>query len=439
MWKQDIFLYGVIVPVIPFALKNRIGLAQNDAQHWVSVLLTVYGAALLVASPVCGWWADKMPTRRWPFLAGLIALTGSTLMLCLAKTLGVLLAARILQGLSAAVAWTVCSVVMTDRVGPDEVGECMGYITLARSVAIVAGPLLGGVVYARAGYYAVFGMCFAFLLVDITCRLLLIEGVVARQWDPSIGPRRRVAANSPNVLSEESRQITTANTSSHVINRPVETEQHVEKRSKLYLLFHRLPPMFTLLGNIRMLIALWGCFWQAAYLSAYDATLPLFVRYTFGWNSSGAGLIFLALVTPSFVSPIIGKLADKYGGARWWAASGYVICAPFFILFRLVDHNSVQQKILLSALLALIGGFSMLFEIPLWVDVIHFVDGKMSKDPTHYGGQGAFAQAFGLANFAFALGVVIGPLWGKAIPKHRRLILTQTQAGSFTTARVGQR
>ena len=356
-----------------------------------------------------------MPTRRWPFLAGLVALTGATLMLCLATSLGVLIGARILQGLSAAVCWTVASVVLTDRVGPDEVGEAMGYITLARSIAIVAGPLLGGVIYHKSGYYAVYGLCFAFLGVDIACRLVLIEGSVARQWDPTIGPRRKKQASVTNALDTSDRH-DEKEKPSEAATAAMDAEHRGPQRSKVYRLVHHLPPTFTLLGNIRMLVALWGCFWQAAYLSAYDATLPLFVKYTFSWNSSGAGLIFLALVTPSFVSPIVGILADKYGGARWWSASGYIICAPLFILLRLVNHNSLQQKILLAALLALIGGFAMLFEIPLWVDVVKVVDEKLTEDPKHYGGnaagKGAFAQAFGLANLFFALGVVIGPLWG---------------------------
>ncbi|KAG9229558.1 hypothetical protein BJ875DRAFT_341633, partial [Amylocarpus encephaloides] len=46
----DIFLYGIIVPVIPFALSERSGVAEDQVQKWVSVLLSVYGGALLVGS-----------------------------------------------------------------------------------------------------------------------------------------------------------------------------------------------------------------------------------------------------------------------------------------------------------------------------------------------------------------------------------------------------
>ena len=51
----DIFVYGIIVPVIPFALTERAGIPESDIQYWTSILLAIYGAALLVTAPVCGW------------------------------------------------------------------------------------------------------------------------------------------------------------------------------------------------------------------------------------------------------------------------------------------------------------------------------------------------------------------------------------------------
>ena len=43
-------------------------------------------------------------------------------------------------------------------------------------------PLLGGVVLAKAGYNAVFGMTFGIIEVDIVLRLLLIERTIAMTW-----------------------------------------------------------------------------------------------------------------------------------------------------------------------------------------------------------------------------------------------------------------
>jgi len=97
------FLYGVIVPVLPFALQTRSHVEEDRVQYWVSVLIAIYGAALLALSPVCGYLADRGTSRRSPLLLGLFALLGSTVLLHVGNTVGIVIAGRILQGASAAV------------------------------------------------------------------------------------------------------------------------------------------------------------------------------------------------------------------------------------------------------------------------------------------------------------------------------------------------
>jgi len=75
----------------------------------VSVLVAVYGAALLAFSPVCGWLADRSASRRSPLLIGLVALLGATILLNVASKIEILILARILQGTSAAVVYVTPS------------------------------------------------------------------------------------------------------------------------------------------------------------------------------------------------------------------------------------------------------------------------------------------------------------------------------------------
>lgn len=44
------FLYSLVVPVLPFALTQRADIEEKDVQKWTSVFLSIYGAALAVAS-----------------------------------------------------------------------------------------------------------------------------------------------------------------------------------------------------------------------------------------------------------------------------------------------------------------------------------------------------------------------------------------------------
>lgn len=101
-----------------------------------------------------------------------------------------------MQGLSASVVWTVGLALVSDTVEKDQIGQALGYTTAAFSIGSLAGPLLGGVVYARGGYYAVFAMGFALILLDILLRLFMIEKSMAAQW---IVPSSGVQGGSPTV------------------------------------------------------------------------------------------------------------------------------------------------------------------------------------------------------------------------------------------------
>jgi MFS family permease len=52
-----------------------------------------------------------------------------------------------------------------------------------------------------------------------------------------------------------------------------------------------------------------------------------------------------------------------------------------------------------------------LYKIPLWVEIIRCVEEKMKLNPDKFGKNGSFGQAYGLVNFCFAAGVMVGPIW----------------------------
>lgn len=466
----DIFVYALIVPVVPFALTSRAGIAPGSVQTWISILLAVYGAALLVASPFCGWLADRSSSRRMPLLLGLLALAGSTVMLCVGSSIGVLTGARVLQGVSAAVVWVVGLALLVDTVGSAEVGQAMGYVGISMSLAILLAPLLGGVVFAKAGYYAVFAMAFGLIAVDVVLRLVMIEKKIAVRWlDADVGvtkkeeispaerssqpavematvttPSQQVeggrgsaneakassssfdieggrnstkdpiaeigndqAEKSPRQADEKTAHLDSIQTEKYPM--PVNENPLIPTNTDLHWT-SRLPPVIRLCSSRRLLSALWACLIQSTLLTSFDSTLPLFVKNTFHWDSTGAGLIFLPLVIVSFIGPVIGHLSDKYG-PRWPATAGFVLGCPFMILLRLVDHDSTGQKALLCALLALEGASLTLVLTPTLAEMTYAVAGKEARyPPGHFGRNGAYAQAYSLLNMAWAAGCFVGPL-----------------------------
>ncbi|KAG8533668.1 uncharacterized protein KY384_001409 [Bacidia gigantensis] len=398
----DIFLYAVIVPVIPFALRARIGVPEEDVQHWVSVLISVYGAALLVGSPVCGFLADRMTNRKLPLILGLLALAGATLLLCLGKTIGILLAGRVLQGISAAVVWTVGLALLADTVPPESVGQALGYVGISMSLGILVAPLLGGIVYANVGYYPVYFLAFGMIFLDIILRFMLLEKKPARTW-----LREQTAA-----IREEQQEEKPDSTNPAATNEEsIPTIEPSLSNSSSQQHVNPFKALGILLSSRRLLAALVCTLFQSVLLTSWDATIPIYVNRIFGWSSLGAGLVFLPLILPTFMAPLVGRWADKKG-PRWPTVTGFLFAVPFLVLLRLVDHNSIRQKVLLCALLALTGLAITNALTPLEAEIVYIVRHKELTHPRAFGGRGAYATAYGLWNMAFAGGMLIGPLWG---------------------------
>ncbi|CRG82978.1 putative MFS-type transporter C18,02 [Talaromyces islandicus] len=405
----DIFLYGVIVPIIPFALQERANVSGDRVQYWISVLLAVYGVGLVVFSPICGWFSDRISARRWPLLLGLIALLGATVMLNLATSIPVFIVGRLLQGISAAVVWVVGLALLADTVPKKSLGQYIGYVSLGMTLGFMLGPLLGGVLFKKAGYNGVWALCYGFIGLDFVLRIVLVEKKVAKRWDIASGsePQGDVQAERRLEASAEETGEETGETT-EIRDEATPTQTRVQK------LTSRLPPVITLLASRRLLAALFASIVQASLVASFDSVLPLFVNETFGWESLQSGILYLTIVIPTLASPLIGFLTDKYGG-RLFAFAGFLLSCPLFVLLRLVDHNSTSQKVLLGALLVLIGLAMTLVFPPIMAEITHVVIAKEKSSKGQLGKGGAYAQAYALFNVAFALGTLVGPIWGGLI------------------------
>lgn len=126
----DLFLYGLVVPVLPFMLRDRVNLPEEKVQSYVSAMLAAYAGASVIFSLPAGIIADKVKTRQAPFLSGLAALLAATLMLALGQSIPVLIVARLLQGTSSAFVWTVGLAMVLDTVGPGDLGKTIGSVSV---------------------------------------------------------------------------------------------------------------------------------------------------------------------------------------------------------------------------------------------------------------------------------------------------------------------
>jgi MFS family permease len=68
------------------------------------------------------------------------------------RSIELLVIGRILQDLATAILCTVGTALLVDTVGHAEIGQMLGWVSLSLILGILLAPLVGGVVYERAGY-----------------------------------------------------------------------------------------------------------------------------------------------------------------------------------------------------------------------------------------------------------------------------------------------
>lgn len=411
----DILLYGIIVPVMPYALTSRVGIPEDSVQTWNAILLACYTIALFIGSPLVGIYADHSSSRRWPLLIGLAALAASTLMLCLSRSIALFIVGRIFQGFSAAIVWSVGLALLADTYG-SKIGMAMGYSSIAMSMGLLLAPVIGGAVYNHAGYYAVYYVSFGCIVLDVILRLVLIEKKVARQWindddedddEAMVAERGMAGTTGPDTrptLAEKS----TNDVGQGVTGPPVTSLQR-EAPSVASSNKTAKHPKLRLLKSRRILAANWGIIIQSAVMISWDTVLPLFVKETFGWNSTAAGLVFFCIFIPGLLSPLVGCLSDRYG-AKWPSLAGFVISIPVLVCMRFVSQNTLSHKVLLGALLVLMGVTSNLANTPLMAEISYAIEAEEAKSPGIFGQKGVYGLGYGLFCTSFALGGSIGSL-----------------------------
>jgi MFS family permease len=401
----DMFLYGLIVPVLPFMLKDRINMPDSQIQSTISDLLAAYAAASVASSPIAGILADRYSnSRQLPFVLGLMMLILATILLAVGQSVAVLTLARLLQGASGGVVWTIGLAIVIETVGQENLGKTMGTIFSFISVAGLFSPVLGGLLYAKSGYTGVFGVGIGLVGVDLVLRLLMVEKKAAVKYS---GLDSSPDQGEPDANMEDTEQT------------PLLASVKKDLRYRLSKPANRITkalPILLLFRDSGLLTAIWIGFMQAILLGSFDATVPLIASEQFGFNSLKAGLLFLPLGGADFLlGPVFGWCVDKYG-TRPFSVLGFTWLVPALALLRLSTDSSTTSKLdgghqiaLYASLLALNGVGLAIINSPSIVEAGNIVEKYYNANRDLFA-QAPYAQLYGINSMVWSGGLTVGPL-----------------------------
>lgn len=156
LWAMMVGFFMILVDATIVAVANPTIMEQLGADYdgviWVtSAYLLAYAVPLLVAGRLGDMYGPKNL-----YLAGLAVFTAASLWCGLAGSIGMLIAARVVQGIGAALLTPQTLSTITRIFPPERRGVAMSVWGATAGVATLVGPLAGGVLVGGLGWQWIF-------------------------------------------------------------------------------------------------------------------------------------------------------------------------------------------------------------------------------------------------------------------------------------------
>jgi EmrB/QacA subfamily drug resistance transporter len=317
--------------------------AELGAAQWIA---HSYLLALAVALPACGWLGRRIGGGR-VWLAALAGFTAASVLCAVSPTLGLLVAARALQGVAAGFLVPTGQALLGQAVGPERLGRVMALLGAVVSLGPALGPVLGGVLLDVASWPWLF-------LVNVP---IGVVGLVAgARWLPRGTPSDAGPLDLPGLLLAGvglSALVYGVTAWSEQVSGAAVWGPLAAGVAGLALFVRRTLRRDRPLTDLRLFaqrryaVATVTSTLTGASLFGTVLVFPLFLQLDRGVSVVGTGMALLSYGLATGVStPVAGRLVDRFGAGRV-SVSGCVVLTLTAIPFALLDPDPVLLQVLL--------------------------------------------------------------------------------------------
>jgi EmrB/QacA subfamily drug resistance transporter len=399
---------ATVVNVALPAIEDELGGGLAGQQWTANAYLLTLGSLLLIG----GSLGDIFGERRI-FLLGVGGFGATSVLCALAPTIGVLVAARALQGVTGALLTPAALAVIVATFGPEERGRAIGAWTAWGGIGTVLGPLIGGQLVDAASWRWIFAINVPLVIVTM---LLLVRAM------PQAA--ERASDTRPDVPGALLCALGLAGITFGLIEQPVlgfgspGVFLALATGAVLFAAFlvyesRARAPMLPLelfrrrnfaIGNVETLSMYAG-------LGLLFFFLVLYLQQVAGYSALEAGTSALPVTILMFLlSSRFGALADKHG-PRFFMGGGPLLAAVGLALFLRLDRDVGYVSELLPALLVFGLGLSLTVA-PLTSTVL--ADADEHNAGVASGVNNAIARVASLVAIA-AVGAAVAAQFGSAL------------------------
>jgi DHA1 family bicyclomycin/chloramphenicol resistance-like MFS transporter len=184
------FATDLYLPAFP-AITDDFATDATGVQLTLTAFLVGVAAGQLLFGPI----SDRFG-RRLPLLIGAVVFVLASVATVFAPSLGVLIAARVLQGLSGAAGMVLGRAVISDLTNGTAAARAMSLMMIVGGVAPVVAPLLGGVIAQPLGWRGVLAVVLGIAVFMLVAVAMGVRETLPRERRAELGTLKR-ATGSP--------------------------------------------------------------------------------------------------------------------------------------------------------------------------------------------------------------------------------------------------
>ena len=158
----------------------------------LGVIGSANSLAYALTPMVAGYLIDRF-NRSWIFASALLINAVATIILVLSRSVSDILVLRLLAGLGLGFFWPVADALVTDLATPERRVAEMGWYSVAWGLGYLIGPSMGGLVVQRFGYFQLFVLSTALIVLAL---LIDIVWIVPKYRQRIELPRNLAGGNS---------------------------------------------------------------------------------------------------------------------------------------------------------------------------------------------------------------------------------------------------
>ena len=347
-----IMLDNTVVNVALPSIQRDLDTGLSELQWIVTGYALSFAALMLIG----GKLADAYG-RRLIFVVGIVVFTAASLWCGLADSGDALIAARVVQGIGAALMNPATLSIIAATFPPRERGMAIGIWAGVSALALAIGPLVGGLLTEHLSWHWIFFVNVPVGVLAVAASFLLISESKDDTHESLDLPGLATSALGLFALTYG---LIEANaygwTSARIVGSFVVAVVSlaafltIERRRRSPMLDLTLFRSGTYAGaNLAMLLVALAMFGVFFFVSLY-------MQNVLGYSAVQAGAAFLPMtILIILVAPVAGKLSDRHG-SRWLMSVGMVLLSAQLVYFSQLGTDATFWN-LLPALL--VGGLGM--------------------------------------------------------------------------------